>query len=223
MTYLVNNFGPVLLLAWQHLQITALALGLALLVALPLGSLAARARWLQAPLTGLLGVVYTIPSLSLLVLLIPLLGLGRLPAVIALAAYAQFILVRNWVLGLTTIEPGVLEAADGMGMGRWQRFWRIEFPLALPLLLAGIRLAVVAMIGIATVAAYINAGGLGKLLFEGVTTANSQKILAGSLMVTLLSAAANAGIRALEKRAEGRLRGAARPAPAAADRHSAYP
>ena len=155
-----------------------------------------------------LGIVYTIPSLSFFVLLIPIFGLGTTPAVIALTAYAQLLLVRNWLVGLTSIEPAVLEAARGMGMSSWQRFWQVEFPLAMPMLLVGVRLVVLSSIGIGTIAAFINAGGLGVLLFEGVITANYGKILAGALAVSVLSLTANFGIRAFEKRAESAIHGA---------------
>jgi osmoprotectant transport system permease protein len=133
--------------------------------------------------------------------------LGTRPAIIALTAYAQLLLIRNWLVGLTTIEPAVLEAARGMGLNGWQRFWQIEFPLALPMLLAGIRLVALSSIGIGTIAAFINAGGLGVLLFQGVITANYDKIFTGALAVTVLSFAANYFIRFLEQRAEFRIYG----------------
>lgn len=207
MDYLIHNFPLIASLFGQHLRLAAAALGISVLIALPLGLLIARVKWLQGPVLGVLGVIYTIPSLSLFVLLIPLMGLGFVPAVTALVAYAQLMLVRNWVVGLTGIDPAIIEAAKGMGMSGWQRFWRVEFPLALPLLLAGTRLAAISIIGIGTIAAYINAGGLGRLLFEGVTTANNQKILAGSLAVSVLAIAANTLLRLLERRAEKRIRG----------------
>ncbi len=207
MRYLFENLPQVLVLFGQHLRLTAITLAIAMLIALPLGVLLARVRWLRGPVLGVLNVVYTIPSLSLFVLLIPLFGLGMAPAVVALVAYTQFALVRNWVLGLTTIEPGIIEAAKGMGMNSWQRFWQVEFPLALPLLIAGVRLAVLTTIGIGTIAAFINAGGLGTLLFEGVITANYQKIIAGGLVVTLFAITANYGLRLFERQAERRIRG----------------
>ncbi len=207
MRYLFENLPQVLVLFGQHLRLTAITLAIAMLIALPLGVLLARVRWLRGPVLGVLNVVYTIPSLSLFVLLIPLFGLGVVPAVVALVAYTQFALVRNWVLGLTTIEPGIIEASRGMGMNSWQRFWQVEFPLALPLLIAGVRLAVLTTIGIGTIAAFINAGGLGTLLFEGVITANYQKIIAGGLVVTLFAITANYGLRLFERQAERRIRG----------------
>jgi osmoprotectant transport system permease protein len=133
--------------------------------------------------------------------------LGFTPAVVALVAYAQLMLVRNWVVGLNSLDPSVMEAARGMGMSSWQRFWQVEFPLALPMLLAGIRLAALSAIGIGTIAAYINAGGLGTLLFEGVITANYQKILAGSIAVSVLAIGVNTLLRLLENQAEKAIRG----------------
>ena len=207
MNYLLNNLPYVGQLFAQHLLITVTVLAIALLIAVPLGVLIAHKRRLRGPVLGVLGVIYTIPSLSLFVLLIPIFGLGVTPAVIALVAYAQLMLVRNWTVGLTGIDPAIIEAAKGVGMDGWQRFWQVEFPLALPLLLAGMRLATVSTIGIATIAAYINAGGLGTLLFVGVVTANSEKILAGALAVSLLAIVANYLLRFFERRAEIAIRG----------------
>jgi osmoprotectant transport system permease protein len=201
MQYLLSNFPYVAQLFWEQLRLTLAALGFSLLLALPAGYLIRRVGWLQAPVLGALGAIYTLPSLSLLVLLIPIFGLGTVPALVALVAYAQFMLVRSWLVGLTTIPEWVIEAADGMGMSRWQRFVRVEFPLALPMLLAGMRIAVVNIIGIGTIAALINAGGLGTLLFEGVITANSQKIFAGGLAVSVLALAANSLFGFLERSA----------------------
>ncbi len=207
MTFLINNPGLVSGLLLEHLYLTLAVLFFALLIGIPLGVLLARIKWLQGPVLNVLGVIYTIPSLSLFVLLIPLFGLGPTPAIVALTAYAQLLLVRNWLVGLTTIEPSVLEAARGMGMNGWQRFWQMELPLASPMLLAGIRLVALSSIGIGTIAAFINAGGLGVLLFEGVITANYNKIVAGSIAVSGLSFLINYLIRFLERKAEILIRG----------------
>lgn len=207
MSYLVNNFNVVAELFLQHLQLTLAVIFFSLLIGIPLGLLLARIRWLRGPVMSVLGIIYTIPSLSFFVLLIPIFGLGTRPAIIALTAYAQLLLIRNWLVGLTTIEPAILEAALGMGLNGWQRFWQIEFPLALPMLLAGIRLVALSSIGIGTIAAFINAGGLGVLLFQGVITANFSKIFTGALAVTVLSFATNYFIRYLEQKAEFRIYG----------------
>ncbi len=201
MRYLLENPVVVLRLLGQHVLMTCVALALAALIALPLGVLAARRPRLRGPLFSVLGVIYTIPSLALFVLLIPVMGLGLVPAITALVAYAQVILVRNVTVGLLGVDPAVLEAARGMGMTAWQRFRRVELPLALPVILAGVRVAVLAIIGIGTIAAFINAGGLGVLLFTGVAQSFPDKIIAGSIAASALALASNAGLRALEHRA----------------------
>src|SRR6185436_19453705 len=169
--------------------------------------LLARVIWLRGPVLGVLGVIYTIPSLSLFVLLIPVLGLGLRPAIVALVAYAQIVLVRNILIGLVGIDPAIIEAAKGMGMNGWQRFTRVEFPLALPLILAGTRVATLSIIGIGTIAAFINGGGLGNLLFDGVATSNRGKIVAGSIAITVLALGANTILRFFERRAALAIRG----------------
>jgi len=210
MSFIINNPGLVGMLFLEHLRLTGVVLVISLVIAIPLGVLIARRPRLSGPVLSILGVIYTIPSLSLFVLLIPLSGLGVTTAVIALVAYSQMMLVRNWLTGLMGIDPTIIEAARGIGMSGWQRFWQVEFPLALPLLLAGIRLATLSTIGIGTIAAYINAGGLGTLLFEGVITANYDKILAGSLAVSALAIGVNYLLRFLERRAEIAIRGESR-------------
>src|SRR4029079_6067671 len=139
--YLFSNSGLVLGLFGEHLRMAAIALMIALIIALPLGWLLARVIWLRGPELGVLGVIYTIPSLSLFVLLIPVLGLGLRPAIVALVAYAQIVLVRNILIGLVGIDPAIIEAAKGMGMNGWQRFRRGEVSLSTPLILGGTRAA----------------------------------------------------------------------------------
>lgn len=207
MSYLVENPGQVLRLLGEQLWLTVAALTLAALIALPLGVLASRNRRVRGPLLAILGIIYTIPSMALFVLLIPLLGLGFVPALIALVAYAQIILVRNITVGLLGVDAAVLEAARGIGMTAWQCFWRVEIPLASPVILAGVRVAVLTTISIGTLAAFINAGGLGTLLFMGVSQSHPDKIIAGAIGVTALALAANALMRALEGRAIKTARG----------------
>jgi osmoprotectant transport system permease protein len=207
MRYLLENPGIVLRLLGQQLWLTFAALVLASLFALPLGVLAARSPRVRGPLLGILGVLYTIPSLALFVLLIPFMGLGFAPALVALVVYAQIILVRNIAVGLLGVDPAAREAARGMGMTAWQRFVRVELPLAMPVILAGARVAVLTTISIGTLAAFINAGGLGTLLFIGVSQGNRDKIIAGAIGVTTLALAASAITRTLEGRATRAARG----------------
>ena len=203
LTWGLRNFGQVSGYFAQHVGLVAEALLVALVFALPIGILVERHRRLDVPVMGLLGVIYTIPSLAFFIVLVPFLGLGRGTAVVPLVAYAQVILVRNVVTGLRGVDRGVREAARGMGMSAWQQLVRVELPLAMPVLLAGVRIAAVSTIALATLAALVNAGGLGTLLFVGVATANSGKILAGAAAVSALALAVNVGVRALERRAGG--------------------
>lgn len=183
----------------QHLAIVGTALLAALAVALPLGYLAARRPAATGPIYGIFGAIYTIPSLALLALLVPVLGLGFWTAVVALAAYAQMILIRNTVAGFQGIDPAQLEAAAGLGMTRAQQLWRVELPLALPVIVGGVRIATVALIAIASVAAWINAGGLGVLFFDGIHRNDVQKIVAGSVASAALAVIADALLRGIER------------------------
>ncbi len=201
MTYVLENIGLIARLFGEHLALTFSALAIALTIALPLGVLVARVKWLRGPVLGVLGTLYTIPTLSLFVLLIPILGLGTGPALTALVIYAQVVLVRNVVIGLDGIDPGVIESARGMGMSQVQRLLRVELPLALPLILAGVRVMTLSTIGIGTLAAFVNAGGLGTLLFDGVRSGNNEKIVIGALAVSLLAVAANGLFGLVERRA----------------------
>jgi osmoprotectant transport system permease protein len=207
MRYLITQPVVVLGLIGQHLWLTAISLAVAVSVALPLGVLAARRPRVRGPLLAVLDVIYTIPSLALFVLLIPVMGLGVAPAVTALAAYAQVVLVRNITVGLLGVDPAVVEAARGMGMTSWQRLWRVELPLALPVIAAGARVAILTIIGIGTIAAFINAGGLGVLLFAGVAQSHPDKIVAGAVVSSALALVASWGLRRVELRAARAARG----------------
>lgn len=204
MTYLIERPETVGELFLQHLALTFLSLAIALVIAIPLGIAIERNDRIRGPVLAVLGAIYTIPSLALLALLVPVEGLGFTTAVTALVAYAQMILVRNVVAGLRAIDPALREAAAAIGMTPTQRFVGVELPLALPVLLGGVRIALVSLIAIASIAAWINAGGLGTLLFEGIEQDNPQKIVAGSICAAALAICADGALRALEILARSR-------------------
>ena len=209
--YLIDRSDRVWRLAVEHLALSATAVLIALIFAIPLGIVAARYDRISVPLLGLLGAIYTIPSLAFLALLIPSLGIGRRPAIVVLAAYAQIFLVRNIAAGLRGVNPATLEAATGLGMTRWQQFARVRWPLALPVIIAGLRTASVTTISLATIAAWIGAGGLGTLLFEGITRNDPDRILAGAIAITALALLTDALLRLAESlTATARARRAAR-------------
>jgi osmoprotectant transport system permease protein len=198
MSYIIKNPGVILGLLLEHLQMTGMAVLIAVAIALPVALLVTYYRWLNVPLLGFLGTLYTVPSLALMILLVPIFGLSRQSVVVAMIIYTQVILVRNFSVGLQSIDPAILEAARGMGMNPWQRWWQIQMPLILPICLAGVRLATVVAIAIATIGAKFGAGGLGVMLFEGVSQARNDKIFAGAIAVALLAFAMNGALLALE-------------------------
>ncbi len=206
MTYIIRHPDEIGWRLLQHLEITALALAIALVIALPLGVAAARNDRLRGPLLGVLGVVYTLPSLAVFALLVPAFGLGLVTTEIALVAYAQMILVRGVVTGLHGVPAALTEAARGLGMTAWQTLVRVEFPQALPVILGGVRLAVVATISIATLAGKIDAGGLGTLLFAGLDNDDPNRIFAGSAAAAALAIAADLALRGFEVYASRRAR-----------------
>ncbi|MBD2103687.1 ABC transporter permease subunit [Leptolyngbya sp. FACHB-261] len=200
MSYIFKNPGIVAGLLLQHLQMVSLALLVAVLIALPLSLLITRYRWLGVPVMGVLGTLYTVPSLALIILLVPFFGLNASSVIVAMVLYTQVILVRNFVVGLQSIPPAVLEAARGMGMDWWQRWCQVQIPLALPIFLAGLRLAAIVAIAIATIGAKFGAGGLGVLLFDGIAQVGRyDKIWAGSLTVAALALVINGVLLTLER------------------------
>jgi osmoprotectant transport system permease protein len=205
--FIVKYYDRILSLFGQHLLLTVLSLGIALLIALPLGYWLSRGSWAAGPVLSVLGVIYSIPSMAMFAFLIPVLGLGTKSAITALVAYCLLILVRNVKAGFQAIDPAITEAGKGMGLSRLQLFQKIELPLALPVILGGIRIAATSTIGIATIAAWINAGGLGVILFEGLYQNHVPKMIWGTIFVALLAIAANQLLLRLERRFALRARG----------------
>ena len=196
--YLRNNWDTVADRTIEHLQVSLLALGLALPIALLIGALAIRFRRLQFPILSVLGIAYTLPSLVVMVFLIPSQGIGNRPLLIMLVMYAQFFLVRNIVAGLRGVDSATLEAARGVGMSGAQVFWKVWLPLALPVIIAGIRTALLTIIGLAVFGGLISAGGLGRILFEGIARDYPSMVLAGIIAIVALSVAVDLLLRLAE-------------------------
>jgi osmoprotectant transport system permease protein len=173
----------------QHLEIVVLSVLIGFAVAFALALLAHRSRWLQPPLLAATGVLYTIPSIAFFFLLLPVTGLGRDTAIIVLAAYTLQIIYRNTILGLANVPPAVKDAARGMGFTRRQILWRIELPLAIPEIVAGLRVAVVSTIAIATLAVFISAGGLGGQMYGGGALTFPTTIIIATAIVVLMALA----------------------------------
>ena len=200
MDYILKNPLVVIDLLLQHLFVIGVALVVAILISLPVSLLILRSPRLTTIVLGIFGTFYTIPSIALIILLLPIIGLNAWSVIVALILYVQVILVRNNIAALNGIDPALLEAARGMGMNRWELWWRVQLPLALPVMLAGVRIAAIVAIGIATVGAKFNAGGLGRLLFDGIAqTGRYDKIWAGAIAVGALALAVNLALVALER------------------------
>jgi osmoprotectant transport system permease protein len=200
LTWLLRNYDLVLLATWQHIILTVTSVSIAFVIALLVGIASARHRALYRIVLAVTGTFYTIPSLALFAILIPFVGLGRVPAVIGLVGYSLLALVRNIVAGIQSVPASAVEAAVGMGLTRRQVLFKIELPLALPVILAGVRVVTVTVIGIATVAAYINAGGLGSLIFSGISQMHIPKIVTGALVASMMAVLTDWGLLRLERR-----------------------
>ncbi|WP_222854321.1 ABC transporter permease [Fodinicola acaciae] len=166
-SYLQDNAPTILDHFLEHVTLTLESIVIATIIAVPLGLVASRIRWLAAPIIGVTGVMYTIPSLALFAALVPFTGLNNTPVVIGLVMYALLILVRNTVTGLDGVPADVRDAAQGMGYGSLKLFWQVDLPIALPSIMTGIRVATVSTVALVTVGAAVGSGGLGQLILQG--------------------------------------------------------
>jgi osmoprotectant transport system permease protein len=189
----------LLTLTGQHIWLTLIALALGALVAIPLGVLVYQVRWVARPVVYVAGVLQTIPSLALLAIMIPLLGTGSKPAIVALFLYALLPILRNTAVALATVDPVLKKVSAGMGLTTWQRLWHVELPLAGPAILSGIKTAAVINIGTATLASYIGAGGLGYLIATGLQTRNPSLIWEGAVAAALLAVITELTFEGIEK------------------------
>ncbi|WP_027798364.1 ABC transporter permease [Paraburkholderia dilworthii] len=199
LAFMLDNLASIIRLTVEHIEIVGVGVGLAIVTGVPLGIvITANARAAKIVLY-LAAILMTIPSVALFGLMIPVLsvigqGIGFLPTVIALFLYSQLPIVRNTYTAITNIDPALREAARGIGMTTRQRLWKVEIPIALPIIMAGVRMAVVINVGIAAVAAYIGAGGLGKLISRGISQSDPRQLIAGAILVSVLAIAADYGL-----------------------------
>src|SRR5215208_6676512 len=207
---MVRNWREIAALTGEHLLLVAASTLIAVAVGIPVGLLLTRRAGLKRPVLAVANILQTVPSLALFGLLIPLsyVGIGWRAAVIALVVYALLPVIRNTVTGVEGVERSVREAAVAMGMTDRQVLRQVELPLAAPVILAGVRVATVISVGVATIAAAIGAGGLGTLIFRGIRQYDNRLILAGAVPAALLALAADAGIGLIESRLGARRRAA---------------
>jgi len=192
--------GDVLQATWEHLWLTGLSVGLATLIGVPLGLWIIRYRFLSSGVLAGVGVIQTIPSLALLGLLVPLLGVGVAPALVALFLYALLPIVRATYTGLDGVDPKALDAARGMGMTPWQVLRQVALPQSLPVVMSGIRTSTVINVGVATLAGFIGAGGLGGLINMGLAMVDWRRIAMGAVPAAILALVLDWLLGRLERR-----------------------
>ncbi len=190
--YLKDEWPIILELTLQHISLVGVAVGLAVLFGVPVGILMTRYKWLVSPLLGAATIILTLPSIALFGVMIPIFsqfgqGLGRLPAITAVFLYSLLPILRNTYLALSNVDPGLKEAGRGIGMTFWQRLRWVDLPMSVPVILAGVRAAVVMNIGVMTIAAVIGAGGLGVLILRAISQSSMEKLLIGVVLVSGLA------------------------------------
>lgn len=185
--YIATNYTEILALLLEHIKLTAISVGLAVLIGVPLGIFISYMSKASKIVLSIANVIQAIPSMALLGFMIPFLGIGAIPAVTAVVLYSLLPIIKNTYTGLESINPQTLEAAKGIGLTRFQILTKVQIPLALPVIMTGVRVASVTAVGLMTMAAFIGAGGLGNLVFSGIRTVNNNQILAGAIPACLLA------------------------------------
>jgi len=197
--FVTENAGAIVQRLFEHVFITAETVVIAVPLAVTLGIAITYNDVAATAVLWLAGIAMTVPSLALFGLLVPFLGIGSPPVVFTLVLYSQLPVIRNTYVGLTGIDPSTLEAGEGLGMTRTERLRRIQIPMALPVIMAGVRNAVVIVVGVAAVGAFIGAGGLGVFIFDGIRQGDPVRIVVATIVVSALALAVDYGIATLEQ------------------------
>jgi len=198
--YMFMRWDRILELTIEHIELVVIAVAIAIVMGIVLGLLSTYSRSLAQIIIPFTQIMMTVPSIALMALLIPLLSIGFTNAMVALIIYSLLPIVNNTYTGIRQISPSIIEAARGMGLTEWRILAKIKIPLALPVIVAGIRTASIMIIGIGAIASYIGAGGLGELIFHGIARSNGNMIIAGAIVVSLLAVIADFGLRYVERR-----------------------
>lgn len=202
--YMLANWQLIAVRAGEHISIVGVAIGLAILTGVPLGIAITQNQRAADIVLRTASIIITVPSIALFGLMIPVLsvigqGIGYVPAVIAVLLYAQLPIVRNTYTAIANVDPALREAARGMGLTRLQRLWEVELPIAAPVIIAGIRIAVVMNIGVTAIAAYIGAGGLGTFISRGISQTDPRQLVTGAVAVSVLAIVADLALYALQR------------------------
>jgi osmoprotectant transport system permease protein len=204
LTFIIKNIHNVLLLTWEHIYMVGVSLIIATLIGVPLGIMITRNENMAKKVINAANIMMTVPSIALFGLMLPVLaiigeGLGKVPAIIGLILYSQLPIIRNTYVAIKNVSPSIRDAGKGMGMNRWERLKEVEIPIAIPVIVAGLRTAAVMNIGIAAIAAYVGAGGLGVYIQRGIDRVYPEMILAGALLVSILAIVVDAAMALAER------------------------
>lgn len=202
--FIQANWPTLMQLTWEHIQLVGLAVGVAVLTGVPFGIYISQKESLANLVLAVAGIIMTIPSIALFGIMIPIFsiinqGIGFVPAIVALILYSQLPIIRNTYIAIKNVDPNTRDAAIGMGMTTWQRLYKVELPLALPVIMAGVRMAIVLTIGIGAIAAYIGAGGLGVYIARGISTSYTTMVQVGALAVSILAISTDLIIGRIQK------------------------
>lgn len=203
-TFIQENMARTLFLTWEHIWLVGLSLAIAMAIGVPAGIVITRHRQLASRVLNSANIIMTVPSIALFGLMLPILavighGLGKVPAVIALVLYSLLPIIRNTYIAIKNVDPALVDAGRGMGMSKWRLLSQVEIPLAIPIILAGLKTAAVMNIGIAAIAAYVGAGGLGVFIQQGIARSHESMIITGALAVSLLAIVVDLSMSFLEK------------------------
>ncbi len=201
--FLQSNADQALYLTWEHMWIVGLSVGIATVIGVPVGILITKYETLAKRVINAANIFMTIPSIALFGLMLPVLslfghGLGKVPAVIALVLYSQLPIIRNTYVAIKNVPPAVVNAGRGMGMSNWQLLKEVELPIAIPVILAGLRTAAVMNIGIAAIATFVGAGGLGVYIQQGIDRVYDEMIVAGAILVSVFAIVVDGGMAGIE-------------------------
>lgn len=202
--YITTNQGQIVMLLLEHIKLTAISVSVAMLIGIPLGIFICYVQKASQPVLGVANLIQAIPSMALLGFMIPFLGIGTVPAVVAVTLYSLLPIIKNTYTGISNINQQTIEAAHGIGLTRFQVLWKVQIPLALPVIMAGVRISAVTAVGLMTIAAFIGAGGLGYLVFSGIRTVNNNQILAGAIPACILALGVDAFAAMIENMATPR-------------------
>src|SRR5699024_4541759 len=200
MEFFAEHGNDLIIKTWEHFYISLAAIVLGVVVAVPLGIILSRVPKFADRFISFIGILQTIPSLAILAFFIPIVGIGKIPAILALFFYSLLPILRNTYIGVRDVDNSVVEAGKGMGMSNWQSILKMELPLSLPVIMAGILVSTVYLIGWAALAAFIGGGGLGDFIFDGLNLYKPSLILAGTIPATILAVIADRSLAVMENK-----------------------